>query len=152
MRIQNYSTLRKTVTWNKKVVFYLINCGLFNSYRIYTALNPQNKNKYKQFLLSVTRDWISDPVEVYRCEEEPGLSAETKRVSRKDPPGRLSGGIKEHFLEEIVSKGVKKNPTRRCRVCASQRKRSDTRPVCKSCGVSLHQNQCFQRYHSLKRY
>jgi hypothetical protein len=60
-----YSILRKTVKWNKKVGVYLINCGLFNSYRIYTALNPQNKKKYKQFLLDVARDWISDPLEIY---------------------------------------------------------------------------------------
>jgi hypothetical protein len=125
---------------------------VIKSYRIYTALNPQKKMKYKHFLLDVARDWISDPVEVYRCEEELGPSAETKRVSRKDPPGRLSGGIKEHFLEEIVCKGVKKNPARRCRVCASQGKRSETHYICKSCGVPLHQNECFQRYHTLKRY
>jgi hypothetical protein len=82
-----YSILRKTVKWNKKVGLDLINCGLFNSYRIYTALNPQKKNRYKQILLDVARDWTSDPLKVYECEEEPGPSAETKRVSKKDPPG-----------------------------------------------------------------
>jgi hypothetical protein len=99
----------------------------------------------------VARDWISDPLKVYECEEEPGPSAETKRISKKNPPGILSRGIKEHFLEEIVSKGVKKNPTRRCRMCASQGNRSETRYVCKSCGVPLHQNEFFQRYHTQEK-
>ena len=39
-----YSILMKTMKWTKKVVLYLINCGLFNCFRIYNPLNPE-KNK-----------------------------------------------------------------------------------------------------------
>src|SRR5215510_15678731 len=35
-----YSLLRKTVKWPKKVAFWLINCALFNSFRIFQKLNP----------------------------------------------------------------------------------------------------------------
>ena len=55
-----YPILRKTMKWTKKVVLYLINCGLFNCFRIYNVLNPEKKIKYKQFLLLVAKYWITD--------------------------------------------------------------------------------------------
>lgn len=54
------SVLRKTMKWTKEVVPSLTNCGLFSSFRVYNILNPQAKMKYKQFLLSVVRDWVTD--------------------------------------------------------------------------------------------
>jgi len=36
----SYSLLRKTVKWPRKVAFWLINCALFNSFRIHQKLNP----------------------------------------------------------------------------------------------------------------
>ena len=42
-----YSLLRKTVKWPKKVAFWLINCALFNSFRICQKLNPTSKMRYK---------------------------------------------------------------------------------------------------------
>ena len=41
-----YSVLQKTVKWSKKVVLYLLNCGLFNTFFVYRTLNT-NKVKYK---------------------------------------------------------------------------------------------------------
>lgn len=35
-----YYIIWKTVKWQKKVVFCLINCTLFNSFRVYQKLNP----------------------------------------------------------------------------------------------------------------
>ena len=58
-----YSLLRKTVKWPKKVAFWLINCALFNSFRIYQKLNPTSKMRYKEFLLQVAKDWATDKVE-----------------------------------------------------------------------------------------
>jgi len=38
-----YSVLRKTVKWLKKVVLYLLNCALFNTFCMYRTLNANNK-------------------------------------------------------------------------------------------------------------
>jgi hypothetical protein len=38
-----YSVLRKTVTWSKKVVMYLLNYALFNTFFSYTTLNTNKK-------------------------------------------------------------------------------------------------------------
>jgi len=36
-----YSFLRKTVKWSKKVVLYLLNCALFNTFFVYRTLNTK---------------------------------------------------------------------------------------------------------------
>jgi len=43
-----YSVLKKTVKWSKKVVLYLLNCVVFNTFFVYRTLNT---NK---------RSWISE--------------------------------------------------------------------------------------------
>jgi hypothetical protein len=54
-----YSLLRKTVKCTKKVVLWLINCALFNSFVIYKKLNPTTKLRYKEFLLRVAKAWAT---------------------------------------------------------------------------------------------
>jgi len=41
-----YSVLRKTLKWLKKVVLYLLNCALFNTFSVYRTLNTNKKVKY----------------------------------------------------------------------------------------------------------
>jgi len=55
-----YSVLRKIVKWSKKVVPYLLNCALFNTFFVYRTLNTNKKVKYKNFLQEVGRSWISE--------------------------------------------------------------------------------------------
>ena len=55
-----YSVLRKTVKWSKKMVLYLLNCALFNTFFVYRTLNTNKKVKYKNFLYKVRRSWKSD--------------------------------------------------------------------------------------------
>jgi hypothetical protein len=50
-----YSVLRKTVKWSKKVVLYLLNCVLFNTFFVYWTLNTNKKLRYKTFLHKVGR-------------------------------------------------------------------------------------------------
>ena len=153
-----YSLLRKTVKWPKKVTFWLINCALFNSFRIFQKLNLTSKMRYKEFLLQVAKDWATDKVETDSDTDtdaaRPGTSTQTPRVPHEDPPGRLSGDMRKHVLEKIVGseRSKVKYPARKCHVCAAHKKRSETRYICKFCLVPLHKGQCFQRYHTLKHY
>jgi hypothetical protein len=55
-----YSIVIKTVKWSKKVVLFLLNCTLFNSFLVYKALNKGTREqKYKKFLHKVARNWIN---------------------------------------------------------------------------------------------
>ena len=86
-----YSLLRKTVKWPKKVVFWLTNCALFSSSRIYQKLNPTSEMRYKEFLLQVAKDWATDKVETVSDTDtdtaRPGTSTQTPRVPHEDPLG-----------------------------------------------------------------
>jgi len=55
-----YSVLRKCVKWSKKVILYLLNCALFNTFFVYRTINTNKKVKYKNFLREVGRLWISE--------------------------------------------------------------------------------------------
>ena len=64
---------------------------------------------YKQFLLAVGREWVTDHSGECSGRPTPGpFCGISKRAPSKDPPCRLSGKIKEHILEEIIPTGLKK--------------------------------------------
>ncbi|CAK9829883.1 PiggyBac transposable element-derived protein 4 [Anthophora retusa] len=90
-----YSILRKTVKWTKKTVLFLLNCALFNAYRLYVEFNG-NTIRYKQFLHAVGRLWIEEYSSAQNvssdCAEEIPTSAlvPTPRTPKYDHPQRLS--------------------------------------------------------------
>ena len=153
-----YSHKRKTVKRPKKVAFWLINCALFNSFRIYQKLNPTSKIRYKEFLLQVAKDWATDKVETDSDANtdpaRPGTPTKTPRVPHEDPPGRLSGDMRKDVVEKTVGseRGKRKYPARKCHACDAHKERRETRYICKFCSVPLHKGECFQRYHTLNHY
>ena len=85
--LANFNILQKTRKWYKKEGFYLSNCGLFNVFKIYCSLNAQNKMTYKQFLLAVAREWVTDHSGECSGSPTPGPSCGvSKRAPCKDPP------------------------------------------------------------------
>jgi len=110
-----YSVLRKTVKWSKKVVLYLLNCALFNAFFVHRTLNTNKTVKYKDFLHAVGRSGISEvPNQSESNSDDLQLPEKqtTPRVSKQDPPGRLSGDFRIHKLEKIVAgrEGKRKYP------------------------------------------
>jgi len=57
-------------------------------------------------------------------------------------------------LEKTVGggEGKKKYPVRQGKVCAANKKQSETRTICKFCVVPLHKGFCFEKYHSVTNY
>ena len=129
--------------------------GLFNSFRVYQKLNPQSNIRYKDFLFELARNWLS-PEETKESSDleksVPGPSNIVTRTRCKDHPQKLSGSIKQHIPIQIPPSKNKKFPTRCCKVCTTNGKRSETRYVCKLCGVPLHLVTCFTKYHTLKKF
>ena len=133
--LANNSILRKTLKWSKKLAFFLINCTLFNAYKMYCTYLPENKTRYKKFPLEEAREWIT--VDSKECSIAPDTSWISKTAPYNDPPFRHSGQLRDHVLEKIVS-DRKTNPIRACRVRSSKGKRSETRYICKICCIPLH--------------
>ncbi|CAF1549098.1 unnamed protein product [Didymodactylos carnosus] len=154
--ISYFRIARKTKKWTNRVFFYLLNCALFNGYRVYNNLNTK-KMRYKKLLHAIARMWITDDIQDVDDDEEneenPGPSElRTRRAPKLDPPTRLSQDMKQHILEKIIGTGKIRHPQRRCRVCAKHNKRSTTIYICKHCNVPLHRGKCFTKYHTLKHY
>jgi hypothetical protein len=145
-----YSIVRKIVKWSKKVVLFLPNCALFNSFFIYKTLNKGlTEQKYKKFLHEVARNWIMEREDMADSNSDdnavPSEKRPTPRGPAEDPPGRLSGNFYKHKLGKIVDggQGTKKYPVRQCRVCSAHKKRSETRYSCEYCVVLLRKGSCF---------
>ena len=80
----------------KKVMLYLLNCALFNTFFVYRTLNT-HKVKYKNFLHEVGRSWISAVRnQSESSSDDPQLSQKqtTPRGPKQDPPGRLSADFR----------------------------------------------------------
>ena len=103
-----YSVLRKTAKWSKKVVLYLLNWALFNTFFVYRTLNTNKKVKYKNFLHEVGRSWISEVQNRSESSsDDPQLPEKqtTLREPKQDLPGSLSGDFRILKLETVVGGG-----------------------------------------------
>jgi hypothetical protein len=100
--------LEETPKWSNSVVLWLINCTLFNSFRIHETQNPGSKPKYKKFFSGNSEEGMQkegdseDEVEVE--------GAPTLHATRHDPLGRLSHDMRQHKLEAVVGSQKKKYP------------------------------------------
>jgi hypothetical protein len=136
-----YSIVRKTVKWSKKVVLFILNCALFNSFLMYKTLNKGTREqKYKKFLHKVTRNWTMERGGVVDSSSDkdkavPSEKRPTPRWPSEDPPGRLLGNFSKHKLGKIVGggQGKQKYPVRQCRVCSEHKMQSETRYICVLC-------------------
>jgi hypothetical protein len=154
-----YSLLRKTVNWTKKVELWIVNCALYNSFRIHKVLNLAKQLKYKIFLLQVAKAWAEDKMEAAESQSDtdsmrPGPLTPTPRRPHVDLPGRLSGDMRKHVLMKIVKceHAKMKHPVRQCHVCAAHNKKSITVYIFEFCVMPLHKGECFQKYHTVKHF
>lgn len=147
-----YPIFRKSMKWTKKVMFYLMHCAMFNSFRVYQHLNPDKKKKFHDYMLEIAKSWIEsepnqsddpDVIDVNR----PSTST---RAPHFDPVNRLSKSMKDHHPIQIRENG--KILRRRCRVCSKHGIRKETSYMCQSCKVPLHLEKCFQDFHLKKKY
>jgi hypothetical protein len=120
-----YSVLRKPIKWLIKLVLYLLNCAFLNAFFVYRTLNTKEKLKYKNFLHEVERSWISEVQNQMKSSSDLQMPQKqtTPRVTKKDPPARLSRDFWIHKLEKMLAggEGNKKNPARHCKVCAAHK-------------------------------
>ncbi|XP_046145451.1 piggyBac transposable element-derived protein 4-like [Osmia bicornis bicornis] len=119
-----YSIFRKTKKWTKRVVMFFINCALFNSFKVYTALNGK-KITYKNFLHKAALSWTED-CEAKEQDKDLPTSESTRITSRCDHPGRLAN-FGKHKLVNIVTSGRSEKPLRQCRVCSIKKKKKQNR-------------------------
>lgn len=145
--ISYYSSPRKSIRWYKKVMFHLLDVAIWNAFYIAKKYND------KLTLLSFRETLVKELLEI-------SLNINDGRKLVKS--GTLHGGkrskpeeIQEfkgemHFPDNIPNP---KNPGRsyhmRCKYCASNQKRKETKYLCKTCSSkpALCIKPCFELYH-----
>lgn len=141
--------LRQAVKLTKEAGLHLITCGLFNFFSWYNVLNSRAKMKYKKFLLSVARDWVTGNINEGSQEIDTNLSSPstggTGRAPREDPQERLSGEMKWHEPVCIPASGKKAFPRRSCGICAAHGKKSASRCLSEFCFVPSSEEKAFCR-------
>jgi hypothetical protein len=123
-----YSVLSKTVKWLKKVVWYLLNCALFNAFFVEKTLNTKKVN-YKNFLHKVGRSWISEVQNRSESNSDQLQLPEkqtTPRGPKQDPPGRLYSDFGIHNLKTLLVGRGRRYLARPFKVCVAHKKLSET--------------------------
>lgn len=137
MIISSVNSTRKTVKWYKKLFFHLIDLSLLNAHVLF-----QQKTGKKQPLGEFQLKVIGQLIEKHKLEPKTLLK-------RKAPlPSRLT---ERHFLGKIPPTNNKINAARRCYVCANtknQKRRKETRYLCKQCDIALCFEPCFEIFHT----
>ena len=148
--ISYYSSPRKSIRWYKKVMFHLLDVTLWNAYYI------RRKFDAKQTFLQFREDIIKSYLEIPNTETDgrnlvqsgPVRGGKRKRSHQQEmqdeQPQRM------HFPALIPNaKDPQKSHHMRCRHCATQKKRKETKFLCKTCPDKppLCVVPCFEDYH-----
>ena len=139
-----FPIMRRTVKGYRKIFFYLLDICVFNAFIVYRSLTNKKKTTYSDFRVSVAEQLLLSA-------EMPSYSTRGRPSAAPHPLG-LQGKNWAHFPEHIPATEKKKNVTKRCVVCYSKGKRSETAWQCKKCGAALHLPDCFEVFHTKLSY
>ncbi|UYV73242.1 hypothetical protein LAZ67_10002323 [Cordylochernes scorpioides] len=127
MLLSSIGCLRKSLKWYKKLFFHFIDTSLLNAYSLY-LVNTGKRPSLAEFHINL----IGQIIEKYH---EARVQVHRGRPSTsEDRPLRF---IERHFPSLVPPTEKKKNPTRYCRVCGANKKRKESRYMCKDCDVAL---------------
>lgn len=114
----------------------LVNCALFNAFRLYVEFNG-NIIGYKKLLHVVLRLWIEEYSSIQNVSNDvESISAllPISRTSKFDYPRKLLGDTKKHNVTLIIGSGNKNRYVRcPCKVCSAMKKRSESSSMCALC-------------------
>lgn len=130
-----YTSARKTVRWQLKLFFHLMDLSLWNAAFLYNFEKPKKeKFTYLKFRDSVISNFIAE----------------------RPPPSAVPATIDVESSNQHLPKKMMKR--RRCRYCALKKKRSATFFFCETCSKPNNivplctKNDCFVKFHKEKLY
>ncbi|CAF3360073.1 unnamed protein product [Rotaria sp. Silwood2] len=132
--------IRKSVKWYRKLFFHMLDLLVFNTYLLYkmkAGERPQSVDFHLQLIHEILQTYHTP---------KPTIG----RSVHGCKPTRLTG---RHFPTLVPQTTERKNPQRKCFVCANTnrkpRTRTDSRYMCKDCDVGLCVVNCFEEFHTL---
>ncbi|CAF1349211.1 unnamed protein product [Didymodactylos carnosus] len=141
MQVSFSECVRKTIKWNKKLFFHIMDMTLLNAYIMYKEKTGK-RLKFLDYRLEVVREIVH---------KFGNMKKEGKgRPSLSSTPLRLT---ERHFPSRIQPNGKQAIRRRACIVCSrtelGPKKRTDTLYECVEC---LCVDDCFKKYHTLNRF
>lgn len=130
--ISYYSCMRKTHAWFKKLGFNFVQRLLINAFILYC------REKEKVSFFDFTKMAI---VHLSGVASQPRRSGHFQRAGVQPLPMSAN-----HFPELIQARGNRANPQLRCKKCALNNIRKDTRYQCSGCTTALC-IECFKEWH-----
>lgn len=131
----SYQTVRKSIKWYKKVILYLLDIVVVNSFCVHQALGGMLSQF--DFQVQLIRDLLQESTTIRRGSYQRNKHPTTVPLER-----RLQGTISHH--QQVVP-GRK---YRRCKMCRQNGKRKVTRIICRACKIPLCKYGCFEQWHS----
>lgn len=145
MQISSLRSGRKSLKWYKKVFQHLLDLTVRNAMILYKLKTDKNI-PLEEFRLEIIRQIIAK-FHLAKLKPKGG------RPSVHATPLRLT---ERHFPSIVPPTEKKTNPTRVCNVCSQtelgQRKRRQSRYMCKECNVGLCVAPCFEVYHTKNKF
>ena len=147
-QLHSIQGLRKSYKWYRKLVLRLIMQMLLNSQKLYLKYSGNSKQDFLSFLHNVISAFFLCSTKLNRND-----------INLPDTVYRLTN---RHFSEQgkPVPGSVDRRPSKKCRVCYAQGKRTakgqpiKTVYICKSCPSEpgLNIDYCFEVYHTVLDY
>ena len=149
--LEPHDPTRKSFAWFKKLGMHMICRMMLNSRTVYQNLHPtQPSIEYCEFLKTVVHEMLSEYSLGYvaLCAANQEKRSPTRKRKRTCTEGQASTPV--HGLLPIPPSEKKRRPQRRCRVCAAEGRRKDSRKHCPACkdGPALCSLEHFQMWHS----
>jgi hypothetical protein len=135
-----FPIMRRTVKGYRKIFFYILDMCMINSFIVYHKISGKKKTGYSDFRTCIAQQLLESA-------QLPEYSVRG-RPSSSTTPMRLQAKAWAHFPMHIPPTEKRKNVTKRCVVCYSRGKRSESALQCKKCDVALHLEECFEVYHT----
>ena len=134
MLLSSVQCIRKSLKWNKKQFFHVVDMHLLNSFYTHKIISNNTKTPLSNFQLNVIRQIIQKykPLAL--------IHPQIRRSLKDNPVRLLPGNTVEHMPENKVH-------FRRCKQCSKQKIRKQTRYMCRICNVYLCAAPCFYNYH-----
>nr|CAI5821426.1 unnamed protein product [Callosobruchus analis] len=154
-----YCSPRKTIRWYKKVLFYLLDVAVWNSFYLYRKYCKENSKKYTfmQFRDSLITALLKLPENAEGIHMVRKSKNDCRRFESQQSMATEGSAIPEknegHWPEKIPGvpgpKSGKKSVFLKCKLCNMKNIRKETSYRCKGCNgkPSLCPN-CFEEWHN----
>lgn len=150
--VSYYSSPRKSIRWYKKVMFHLLDVAIWNSFYAMKKHTQNMKLSLLEYRENLVRELLNIPKEMNDGRKiiHGGALHGGKRPRMEASTSVVNTNNEQHFPDNIPNaKDPSKTHHMRCKWCLQNKKRKETKYLCKTCPgkPALCIVPCFEQYH-----